>query len=98
MTRCRNMNNRWVDETMKNGIHKRRVLIPKKEPQGKVSPSANSHCDALKKETGKPSTKALSNQTATGSNNIQISADTVNLTIINEGDSLRDSVKTEERK
>ena len=39
-----------------------------------------------------------SNQNATGNNNIQINANSVNLTIINEGDTLRDSVKTEERK
>ena len=37
-------------------------------------------------------------QTATGNNNIQINANNVNLTIVNEGDTLRDSVKTEERK
>ena len=46
----------------------------------------------------KPSTKASTNQTATGNNNIQINANNVNLTIVNEGDTLRDSVKTEERK
>ena len=38
------------------------------------------------------------NQTATGNNNIQINANNVNLTIVNAGDTLRDSVKTEERK
>ena len=38
------------------------------------------------------------NQTATGNNNIQINANNVNLTIVNEGDTIRDSVKTEERK
>jgi len=72
-----------------NRIKKRRILIPKmklKEPT--ISP----------KKGGKPSTKALTNQTSTGNNNIQINANNVNLTIVNEGDTLRDSVKTEERK
>ena len=39
-----------------------------------------------------------SNQTATGNNNIQINANNVNVTIVNNGDTLRDSVKMEERK
>tara|TARA_R100001129_G_C5227817_1_gene221606 strand:- start:621 stop:746 length:126 start_codon:yes stop_codon:yes gene_type:complete len=38
------------------------------------------------------------NQTATGNNNIQINANNVNVTIVNNGDTLRDSVKMEERK
>tara|TARA_R100001015_G_C4505953_1_gene79081 strand:- start:69 stop:308 length:240 start_codon:yes stop_codon:yes gene_type:complete len=79
------MNNEWIGKHRQ----KRRILVPKR----KLRETAT-----LPKKGGKPSTKGLTNQTATGNNNIQINANNVNVTIVNNEDTLRDSVKMEERK